>query len=409
MVRNSGRYYVDWWSVRKSSIYLILGGVFLLALAGGAVWWFWGSNFSVSNVSSINAPKDSATIVSFEGTVRIIRSETNTTERVTKTTYLQAGDTVQTQADGRAQIKMIDGSTLSVRPNSTVVISDSSSILGGTSVRVKLDDGQINVVTEEQPKLSNNIVEIKESENKLLSESEASFHINETTNQGEIRINRGGVESKIGGETYSVKEKEFIAISKGKLASREQLLNPPVLASPSPSQQIRLSQASKVLFTWSTDYSSGKPQYEMELATSPFFVEGKMMAENRGLKKPSATINGLTPGTYFWRVRAQAPSGQTSDWSEPSKFRIVKKSANAEATASNWRVENVGGNVYIVRGTTKPGATVRIHGRETFANSKGQFRLQVKSSAPTVGVDIIEENGAQNQYSISLRTGRVLN
>lgn len=44
---------------------------------------------------------------------------------------------------------MIDGSILSIRPNSTVVIRDSSSLLGGTSVRVKLDDGQIRVRTED--------------------------------------------------------------------------------------------------------------------------------------------------------------------------------------------------------------------------------------------------------------------
>ena len=106
-------------------------------------------------------PKDSAQIISFEGNVRIIRVTNRETERVTKSTYVQAGDTVQTQADGRAQIRMIDGSTLSVRPNSTVVISDSTSILGGTSVRVKLNDGQINVKTNEQGDNTNNVVEIK--------------------------------------------------------------------------------------------------------------------------------------------------------------------------------------------------------------------------------------------------------
>lgn len=64
-------------------------------------------------------PKDAARIVSYEGDVRVIRASTRETILVTKETYVAAGDTVQTQADGRAQIQMIDGSMLSVRPNSS--------------------------------------------------------------------------------------------------------------------------------------------------------------------------------------------------------------------------------------------------------------------------------------------------
>ena len=60
---------------------------------------------------------------------------------------------------------MIDGSVLWIRPNSTVVIRNSNSIFGGTNVRVALDEGQLNVRTQDSTEGSENIVEVKETEN----------------------------------------------------------------------------------------------------------------------------------------------------------------------------------------------------------------------------------------------------
>jgi len=251
MEKNFRKYYVDWWTVRKSTIYVIVAILVVVGLLVGGGFWLSANDWIISSPLEENVPKDAATIVSFEGNVRIIRAQTRETERVTKTTFVRAGDTVQTQGGGRAQIRMIDGSTLSVRPDSTVVIRDSTSILGGTSVRVKLDGGQIRVRTENQTESSNNVVEVKESENKLLSQTEASFNINSKTDRGEIRINRGGVESTVGGKTVTVKEKEFASIENGKLVSKETLLEAPVLSEPSPSKQIQSgSNGGRVGFKW---------------------------------------------------------------------------------------------------------------------------------------------------------------
>jgi hypothetical protein len=59
---------------------------------------------------------------------------------------------VQTQADGRARIAMADGSTVVVRPNSTIIIRDNVSEDGGrrSNVRVVVDSGQMLVRTQEQ-------------------------------------------------------------------------------------------------------------------------------------------------------------------------------------------------------------------------------------------------------------------
>ncbi len=409
MDNNLRRYYVDWWSIRKSTIYAIVAIIVSVLLLIGGVWWLWQNDWVITAPEDTKAPKDSASIVSFEGNVRIIRVTTRATERVTKATYVQAGDTVQTQADGRAQIRMIDGSTLSVRPNSTVVISDSTSILGGTSVRVKLDDGQIKLRTENQGESSNNVVEIKETENRMLSQSEASFNINESTNKGEIRINRGGLESKIGDEKVVVNENEYVSIGSDKTYSKEKLLRAPKQQEPTPSKQLYSSgTGTNVTFGWQERDDHPDATYSLQLAQSPFFVAGKMVAEKESINSTQVAINRLAPGTYFWRVRASIPTGQMSDWSDPLKFSIIKREGSSQIEASKWEVEEVGGGVYFVSGITKPGATVRILQRETFAKSNGYFRIQVSSRSSSVTVGISDEKGNRSQYEISLRSGRVI-
>src|SRR5262249_20940648 len=143
------KFYVDWWKIKTRTIYgLVTLGVLVLTLVG--IVWYASRHNWFATTELADSPKDSARIISFEGDVRITRASTRETIIVSKETFVAAGDTIQTQADGRAIVRMIDGSVYSVRPNSTVVIRDSSSIFGGTNVRVSLDDGQLNVRTDKQ-------------------------------------------------------------------------------------------------------------------------------------------------------------------------------------------------------------------------------------------------------------------
>ncbi|MGI8556085.1 MAG: hypothetical protein ACR2LT_06990, partial [Pyrinomonadaceae bacterium] len=113
MEKKYRKFYVDWWNIRKSTVYgITAAAVFLiLAILGG--WWIIKHDW-LSKTGTTEIPKDAAHLVSFEGDVRIVRAATRETILVTRETYLAAGDTIQTQADGKAQVQMIDGSTLSV-------------------------------------------------------------------------------------------------------------------------------------------------------------------------------------------------------------------------------------------------------------------------------------------------------
>ncbi len=400
------KFYVDWWEIKSSTVYGAIIFLFLILAVSGGGYWLWQNNWVIQTPED-EAPKNAAQIVSYEGDVRVIRVTTRKTERVVKETYVQAGDTIQTQSDGRAQVRMIDGSMLSVRPNSTVVIRDSKSIFGGTSVRVKLDDGQIRVKTEDHTESSDNIVEIKETESRLSAQTDASFNLNPDADRGEIRISRGRVEAKTGDEKTIIKQDEFAAVDHGRITDKEKLLNPPKLVSPENSSQILTQSNSKSLtFNWSKPDGKSSFTYHLQVAKSPFFVSDKIVIEKTSLSNNGYGSQELSNGTYFWRVRASSASGQTTDWSEPARFTIIKQTSSSKITASEWGSEHLGGKLYQVKGVTDPGATVRISGRETFARSDGSFLMQVSSGSSSVSVDIYDERGNRGRYNLNLRTGR---
>ncbi len=406
MEKKARGFYVDWWQIKRSTIYSGAAIILFLLTLGGAGWWLYRSDFFAAKPEINDAPKDAARIVSFEGDVRVVRAATRETILVTKPTHVAAGDTIQTQADGRAQVQMIDGSVLSIRPNSAVVIRDSASIFGGKNVRVTLDDGQINVKTQDQTETTANVVEVLESENRVFAQTDASFNINEQTNGGEIRISRGGVESNVGGERVLIQENEFATVNNGKISPKERLLTAPKLVAPTNSEQI--SAAGDVSFRWQKPEAISAVSYHLQISKSPFFVADAIIIERESLTNQIFTLANLAPGTYYWRLRTGAASGQTSDWGEPWKFTVIRQTANETLTASDWQIENVGGSVYLVSGKTQSGATVRLGGREVFASADGSFRLQVTANSPSVTVEISDERGNRSRYALNLSSGRAV-
>ncbi len=402
--------YVDWFNIKKSSVYGVAAILLFLTVTIGGGWWLYKSDWLNKATENTDIPKDAAQLITYEGDVRIIRAATRETIIVTRPTYVSAGDTIQTQADGRAQLKMIDGSILYVRPNSTIVIRDSSSIFGGTDVRVSLDEGQLNVRTEEQTESTQNIVEVKESENRLLSQTDASFRINEQTGGGEIRISRGNVETNVGGQKTLVQGNEFASVGGGKIQAREKLLNPPQHSAPGASEQMRASSrgSADVAFRWTKPDNANIASYHLQVSSSQLFPADAMFVERETLTTPAFSFGGFTPGIYYWRVRGTAVSGQISEWSEPWKFTIIKSEASKTIEASEWQVENMGGNIYRVSGRTQSGATVKIAGRETFAAADGSFILQISSPSSEARVDISDEKGNRGGFVISLRNARVV-
>lgn len=400
------KFYVEWWRVSRRSVYGVTSAVLLIVGIIFGSWWAISNNVFVPADTSV-APKDAARIISFEGDVRITRVATRETIVVTKETYVAAGDTIQTQADGRATVQMIDGSVYSVRANSTVVIRDSSSIFGGKNVRVALDDGQINVRTDQQPENAQNVVEMMDSETRLRSQTDASFNADAALNGGEIRISRGSVETTIGGDRTTLSANEFASVSDGKITSKEQLLAAPKLISPeNMSQPVDNGGGVNMTFQWQGDGQVST--YYLQISRSPYFAADSILVDRGGVTSSTFRLAGLSPGTYYWRLKSTSRTGQTTEWCDPFRFTVVRREAIRPIDVSEWNVERVGGTVYIISGKTQPGMVIRTLGREAYAGGDGVFRVQISTPQSEIPVEVSDGRGNRAGYAFSLRNARAL-
>lgn len=400
--------YVEWWRIQRSTITGLIVFVVIASTVVFGGWYAIKNNWFVATEQT-ELPKNAAKIISFEGDVRITRAATRETIVVTKETWVAAGDTIQTQADGRAIVQMIDQSVYSVRPNSTVVIRDNSSFFGGgNNVRVSLDDGQLNVRTEQQPENTENIVEMRDSETQIGSQTDASF--NADARGAEIRVSRGGVETSVGGNKTQINANEYASVNQGKVGSKEELLPPPKLSFPGNMAQVidGSGAGASVSLSWSGDGPIPLSGFYLQVARSGYFASDSILVDRSALTTSEYRLGTLQPGTYYWRLKASSQSGQTSDWSETWKFLVVRREANRVIEASGWQIEKVGGNVYIISGRTASGVQVRSQGNQVFAAADGSFRLQISTPLSETAVELSDDAGNRAGVVISVSNGRVL-
>src|SRR4029450_5904483 len=181
MITKTRRFVFDWWVIQKRVVYLGVAFLLLCGIAVGGALYVWKYGNPLKNVGAGVKLASGARFISFEGDVRVIRSATRETVIPGADTELYPGDTVQTQASGRARVSMADGSTLVVRPNSTIIVRDNASADDGkkSNVHVVVDSGQLYVKTEVQGEGTTNVVETPKTKNKLGEQTGASFGVND--------------------------------------------------------------------------------------------------------------------------------------------------------------------------------------------------------------------------------------
>ncbi|MFN2454356.1 MAG: hypothetical protein ABR577_09060 [Pyrinomonadaceae bacterium] len=414
MQSKSTRFDLEWWVVPKRLIYAGIGLLVFACAAGGAGVYVWKYGNPFSRIGAPTQTLAGARFISFEGDVRVVRATTRETVVAGSATQLYPGDTVQTGADGRARIGLADGSTLLVRPNTTSTLRANTGANEGqkTNVRVAVASGQISYRTEQQPDGATNVVETRQTENRMASQTGASFAVNPDQTE-EIRVGAGTLETttRDGGKT-TLRGGEYIAVNaSGNFARRERLLDVPAPLEPRDLQKILLGAngAADVALRWQHPAFGQAAHYRVEVATSPFFVPAGKVFERDQLVANNFNASDLRQGVYFWRVRATAASGQTSDWSDPQKFIIAPNGTGQLVPVSKWSTEHLGGNIYIVRGRAEPGTTVNIGGRETLVAGDAAFQLQITApeGAREVTVEARDPQGNKNQYRFPLNAGAV--
>lgn len=409
----SGRFDLDWWVIPKRFVYIAGSVMAFTLLVGGVIGYLWLHGNPFGSHKTEESATAGARFISFDGEVRVVRANTREVHAARANVQLYPGDIVQTQTDGRALILLVDGSKLLVRPNSVVIIRDNTSVAGGTAtrVRVAVDRGQINVRTEQQTEGTSNVVETKLTENKLAAQTGASFGVRDD-NTEDIRVSSGQLETNTrGGDRTVVRGGEYVSLNQsGGVARRERLLDVPALVAPRDLEKIFAGPggAGAVWLRWQRPAAENTSHYRVEVATSPFFVAAGKVIERDQLETTALNAGDLRPGIYFWRVRAVAPSGQASEWTDIQKFNILTSDSTGEPVrVSDLSAEHVAGGIYLVRGRSSAGTTIRVGSRTTLAATDGRFQLQISVSEGqrAVAVEAEDTQGNKHTHQLALSAG----
>jgi FecR-like protein len=400
----------EWWVIQKRAVYIIALILVVCAIAAGGALYVWKYGNPLKNAAARSESLAGARFMSFEGDVRIIRASTRQIVVANNDIQLYPGDTVQTQADGRARISMADGSTVVVRPNSTIIIRDNASAEDGkrSNVHVVVDSGQMLVRTQPQSEDNKNVIETPKTQNQISGQTAASFGVNPEGTE-EIRVNSGAVESvNRSGDHASLKGGEYVSVNQsGTISKPQRLLDVPQPMQPRDLEKFMVSSSGSatVALRWQKPQSGTPSYYRVEVATSPFFVPEGRVIERDQLVVTQFSASDLRPGAYFWRIRATASSGQASDWSEPLKFIVATQGTSVSVVpVSNLSAVHLGGDVYLIRGTTSSGTSVHVSGREAVAATDGTFQVQITAPRATREVLIYasDPQGNRSQYRVTL-------
>jgi hypothetical protein len=410
MITKKSFFTFDWYIVQKRAVNWAIAGLVMLSLVAGAGVYVWKFGNPLKRVALKPNLGAGARFESFEGDVRVIHAATREVVMASSDTQLYPGDTVQTQADGRARIAMADGSTVVVRPNSTIIIRDNAGSNGDqkSKVHVVVDSGQMLVRTQEQIEGAKNVVETPKTKNEVGAQTAASFGVTADGTE-EIRVNSGSVQSaNRNGERTTLSSGEYVSVNQsGTISKPQRLLDVPQPALPKDLERITVGNngSANVALRWFKPQMGSPAYYRVEVATSPFFVpEGKVIERDQ-LVSTQFSANDLRPGAYFWRVRATAISGQTSDWSDPLKFLVATAGTGAgSVVVKGLSTTYLGGDLYIIRGSSSPGTTVSALGREALVGADGNFQIQITANSATREVTVMasDPHGNRSQYRLSL-------
>ena len=99
-----------------------------------------------------------------------------------------------------------------------------------------------------------------------------------------------------------------------------------------------------------------------------------------------------------------APVRMTLSKKFPNIMSNAKGASAAAIPVSNLTAVYLGGNVYLIRGKTSPGNSVRVSGREATAASDGVFQVQISAGPGTreVTIQASDSQGNKSQYRVLL-------
>lgn len=271
---------------------------------------------SILNALRHRGPAGEAQFIAVRGAVDFKRGESGDWQPARSRVALYAGDYVKTAESSSAEVMFQDGTVVTVRPDTVILVDRSRSLLGfGGERSVALEYGWVNLSTAQ----GTGKVRTPSASAVVRQDSQALVSYDEREQVGRFATYQGNMEvSTAEGRTEQVAELQQVTQS-GKALSKPQPLPPiPELAAPQDGEVFDLD-AEQLVLTWQP--VSGAERYALQVSRSQHFVDNIIDVDDRdGLK---ATVGLRGEGSFMWRVAAFGREGVMGPWSAPRGFRVA--------------------------------------------------------------------------------------
>jgi hypothetical protein len=347
-----------------------------------------------------------AHFITVEGDVQFQKSSSSEWKRADLRSPLVNGDWLKTGGSGSAVLMFQNGSMYTVGPNALLEIYSSvNPATSRTTNAVQMQVGSVEVATTLDPST------VKTPGSQVVVDSDSSTQIGvDRAKATSVVATKGtaSVTSTTGGEAVKVNAGEKVSASPaGTLSGVKKLVMPPALTRPADNQVFIVAADTRIDFDW--DAAPGTAAYQLQISRSHLFVA---LEVNSRREKTSAAARGTSEGTFYWRVASIAPDGEVGPFSPFRRFRVSGGGSKSGQAGSGGDTTppvltlkapfNIGGQFYIIEGTTEPGATVFINDEEVDVESNGHFKKLVsfnKVGPNAVIVKAVDPAGNQTVQS----------
>ena len=311
-----------------------------------------------------------------QGDVEYRRGDAGDWQEARSRVSLQNGDYVRTSENGSAEIMFNDGTIYTVRPNTQFIVSSSRTAEGREEQAIQMEFGWVDLSTSQ----GTSNVRTPNAVARVEQDSEAFVAVDPKSSQGRFGAFRGGLElTAKGGMKREVKALEQVVQTGDLLSDAAPLPGRPSLVTPADNVDLDLDRVPQVALNW--DAVPGASRYALQVSRSHLFVDNIIEVKNRTATKATLGLRG--EGTFQWRVAAIDKAGVQGPWSKPWKFRVASfRSSMGEKDETPPRLDLADvksyGSIFIVAGSSEPGAQVEINGEQVKVAADGSFTKTVQ-------------------------------
>ena len=343
-------------------------------------------NLSLKAISMAGGDESESRTVRFyriEGDVRVKQAGAFSWNSADTDMQLRIGDQVKTSSSGSAQLIYFDGTMTSIRPGSLLEIRDlyEDPVTKVRRVKEKLTWGEVEASTQKR-NVNGSYHEVTTAKVSARSEGGGEFRVSFDKNKktSVVDVFDGKIAVSTAGKKETLKAGERIkAKADGSLSAKQSLPGLPRLLTPSDQRVFIFEDPLEEKLTLSWEKLAGISRYRLVISNSSLFTDPLYDAERN---EAQAIVDGVTPGSYYWKVAAINRQGVTGPFSQARRFRISSQRIRDRTDTDPPKLEISEfvpiGQMVVINGETEPGATLWVDNAKIDVYEDGTFNAVVK-------------------------------